>query len=151
MTRRWCAVAVNLVVAVGLRVFLLFFNMRCWCCPLVHCCTATDVLLHNCCSCSCCRQRHIIAVHSSLFALMLTKTRGKFWQRVDFLIPLKCRVKRDAQHAIWLLCRFSDLFVFRIHDRIDRVPSCNVLQYVIRGVHRAQLSKRPSARGSHQT
>ena len=34
-----CALAVDLSVVVGLCVFLLPVHMRCWCCPLVHCCS----------------------------------------------------------------------------------------------------------------
>ena len=62
MTRRLYAVAVNMVVAVGLRAFPPPFHMRCWCCPLVHCCTATAVLLHNVFF-FCYTQRHTMAVH----------------------------------------------------------------------------------------
>ena len=49
-------------------------------------------------------------VNLLLSARILNKNQENSYERDDFVMPLKCRVKRDTQHANWLFTFLHFLF-----------------------------------------
>ena len=126
---RSCAVAVHLSVVVGLCVPATC--TRRWCCPLVHCCSCTAAQLLLMFMLHIAKRSNYTSVQWVNLLLsartLLDKNQAQYYERDDFVMTIKCWVKRDAQHANWLLSVFPHLL--RWGYTIALTESPRILRY----------------------